>query len=184
MGKFRFLLLVSLLLSTFSTTAFAKEDKKPARPVKSTSSNADLYKYVWHCTFTVTSDQKTTATCTPGTFNKTRTFVPASAKPEHRTIMKRITKFLTGFYGYETYPYSDAKSKKPVARPDKCKFELTHGETAEPADKALIHARSGTCPLTSPAEQFLFQDRLLDALNMIVYEREEVPGGLAEDNDD
>lgn len=87
-------------------------------------------------------------------------------------------------YGYETYPYADAKSKKPIACPDRCEFELTHGETAEPADKALIRARSGTCPLTSPAEQFLFQDRLLDGLDMIVYEREEVPGGLEESNDD
>lgn len=93
-------------------------------------------------------------------------------------------KFLTGFYGNETYPYTDAKSKKPVPRPERCEFELTHGETANSDDVAVIHARSGTCPLTSPAEQFLFQKQLLDALNSIVYERGEVPGGLAEDNDD
>lgn len=87
-------------------------------------------------------------------------------------------------YGNETYPYTHAKSKKPVLRPDRCEFELTHGETADPRDTAVIRAHSGICPLLSPSEQFLFQDRLLNGLDLIVYEGGDVPGGLAEDNDD
>lgn len=87
-------------------------------------------------------------------------------------------------YGNETYPYTNAKSKKPVPRPDRCEFELTHGETSGSDDTAVIRARSGICPLVSPSEQFLFQDRLLSGLDLIVYEDGEVPGGLTEDNDD
>lgn len=87
-------------------------------------------------------------------------------------------------YGNETYPYTNAKSKKPVPRPDRCEFELTHGETSGSDDTAVIRARSGICPLVSPSEQFLFQDRLLSGLDLIVYEGGEVPGGLAENNDD
>ncbi|MCX6714229.1 MAG: hypothetical protein NTX72_00240 [Candidatus Uhrbacteria bacterium] len=179
----RVLCLVSLAICLLSTQAFAKSDK-PIRPAHDTSSNTDLYKYVWHCTFTVTPDRKTIASCAPGKFNNARKFIPVPVQKDHHTISNRVVKFLTGFYGNETYPYEDAKSKKPVARPERCEFELTHGETANPNDTAVVHVRSGTCPLTSPSEQFLFQDRLLNALNDIVYERGDVPGGLAENNDD
>lgn len=177
------LLFVCLAMFLFSITAFAKSDK-PIRPARDVSSNTNLYKFVWRCTFTVTPTHKTIASCAPGKFNNARKFIPVPVQKEHHTISNRVVKFLTGFYGNETYPYIDAKSKKPVSRPELCTFELTHGETADPGDTAVVHARSGTCPLTSPAEQFLFQDRLLDALDLIVYERGEVPGGLAEDNDD
>ena len=100
-----------------------------------------------------------------------------------RTISNRAARFLSGVYGNETFPYADAKSKKPIPRPELCEFELTHGETSEPADTAVIRARAGVCPLTTPSEQFLFQELLLDGLDQIVYERGEIPGGLTEDND-
>ncbi len=89
---------------------------------------------------------------------------------------------MTGIYGNETYPYTNTKSKKPVSRPDRCEFELTHGETADPGDTAVIRAHSGICPLLSPSEQFLFQDRLLGGLDLIIYEGGDIPGNLTENN--
>ena len=176
------LLLMILGLLLVSAPAFAK-DKKPMRPARNVSANANLYALVWRCTFTVTPEKKTTAACVPGKFNNARKFLPIPATKEHRTISNRAARFLSGVYGNETFPYADAKSKKPIPRPELCEFELTHGETSEPADTAVIRARAGVCPLTTPSEQFLFQELLLDGLDQIVYERGEIPGGLTEDND-
>ncbi len=176
-------LLTGLLMCLFSIPALAKSHK-PMRSARDTTSNADLYTLVWHCTFTVTPDDKTVASCVTGKFRGARKFIPVPANKERRAISDRVVKFLTGMYGYETYPYTDADSKKPVARPERCTFELTHGETAESDDGIVIRALSGTCPVIHPFERFLFQDRLLDGLNQIVYERGESPGGLAENNDD
>jgi hypothetical protein len=167
------------LFMSLPLTAFAKSDK-PMRPARPISINEDLHELVWQCSFTVTPQNASVSTCTAGKFNTSRTFVPINTQKEHREMARKTTKLLDIIYACETYPYKDPKSKKLVERPTQCMFEITRGVSETSDGSARVRKLSGVCPILFPSEQFLFKDRLENALNAILYERGEI--GDAVDN--
>jgi len=165
-------MLLFCLFMILPLVAFAKHDK-PMRPAQPIASNEDLHSLAWHCTFTVTQQNTSTSSCVAGKFNSSRTFIPISMQKEHREMVNKTTKLLDTLYACETYPYTDPKSKKPVERPAQCMFEITRGVSETSDGNARVRKLSGVCPILFPSEQFLFRERLENALNTILYERSE-----------
>ena len=89
-------------------------------------------------------------------------------------MVNKTTKFLEVLYANENYPYMDPKSKKLVERPVQCTFEITRGVSEITDGSARVRKLYGVCPILFPSEQFLFKDRLENALNAILYERGEI----------
>lgn len=167
-------LLFLMLILCLNQVAYAKSDK-PVRPVRPVSSNEDLYELVWHCTLSVTLNKTSTSTCVVGKFTRSRVFVPITMQQEHREMGEKTAKILDALYARETYPYEDARSKKPVDRPQQCVFEVTRGTTESSESTALVRKLAGVCPILFPSEQFLFKELLQPALDTVLYERGEVP---------